>query len=569
MKIDQKQSRGYALLIALFFSALSLLALAGAAKWTSNTSKLTDRNNAYYKAAAAAEASTERVLANMSKDFQNGGEASVYSRLDTYRNMKPATDESGYWENYTFSDAQTRSGTYVNRLTAWSYVPIESQYAGLFGMASTYRVVSNARAAGFSPAIIGAVRQDVQVASIPIFQFAIFYAVDLEVNPGPNMNITGRVHSNAKIYNQPQATLNYLSHVTAADKIIIGKSPLDPTVRTPGTVNFVPPGEADSGVSAISLPIGTNNTPAAVRQVVEIPPAGESASSLLGQQRYYNKADMVIVVSNSTVTVKSGAWNNFATTVPYTNISSWVNTNVTFRNAREGKTVRATEIDVSKLIAWSATNAIIRTNLNRDISSLYVADMRTPSSNTTYEAGVRLVNGQVLPSQGLTVATPDPLYIKGHYNAPAAYLGTTNTTLTKPASLIGDAINILSTAWSDSNANSGLSSRIAANTTVNAAFLAGIVQSNGTYYSGGVENFPRFLEDWSNKSFTYNGSMVVMFPSQFATAGWGGSDVYSPPTRNWAFDLNFMDATKLPPGTPQVSALVRGTWAMIPPGTIQ
>jgi hypothetical protein len=85
-----------------------------------------------------------------------------------------------------------------------------------------------------------------------------------------------------------------------------------------------------------------------------------------------------------------------------------------------------------------------------------------------------------------------------------------------------------------------------------------------------VENFPRFLEDWSGKMFTYNGSMVVMFPSQFATGFWGGNNnTYSPPNRNWAFDLNFMDATKLPPGTPQVSVMVRGSWAMIPPGTIQ
>ena len=126
------------------------------------------------------------------------------------------------------------------------------------------------------------------------------------------------------------------------------------------------------------------------------------------------------------------------------------------------------------------------------------------------------------------------------------------------------------TAWSDANAGSSLSSRIAANTTVNSAFLAGIVASNGSYYSGGVENFPRFLEDWSNRTFTYNGSMVVMYPSKYATGFWGGNNnTYSPPNRNWAFDLNFMDATKLPPGTPQVSAMVRAGWAMIQPGAIQ
>jgi len=36
-------------------------------------------------------------------------------------------------------------------------------------------------------------------SSIPVFQVAIFYNVDLEVEPGPNMTVTGRVHSNGNI----------------------------------------------------------------------------------------------------------------------------------------------------------------------------------------------------------------------------------------------------------------------------------------------------------------------------------------------------------------------------------
>lgn len=569
MKIlNTRNIAGYALMMTLFFSGISMLTLAGALRWCSSTARTTNRNNSYYSAQAAAEAATEKVLSNIAKDYQASGEANVYSRLSTYRQMVPTTTESSYWSKYGFSNAQgTDNQTYVQRTVAWAYTNLSSQYEGLNGMASTYRIVSNARTTDLTPAITAAVRQDVQVASIPIFQFAIFYSMDLEVNPSPVMNVTGRVHSNANIYNQPTAGLTYKSHVTAAQKIIIGKSPLDPLVRTQGPVAFQK--ENDSGVSTLSLPIGTNNTPAAVRAVVEIPPsaATEDPASLMGQQRYHNKADIIVLVSNSTVTVKSGAWNNFATSVPFTNISSWVSTNVTFYNKREGKTVRTTQIDVAALRTWSSNNTIIRTNLNRDINSVYVADMRTGSSSTV-QNGVRLVNGQTLPSLGLTVSTPNPAYIKGHYNAPSSHLGTTNTTATKPASVVADAITILSTAWNDSNSDDPVSSRLAASTTVNAAFLAGIVPSNGTSYSGGVENFPRFLENWSGDTLTYNGSMVVMYPSQYATAPWGGDDVYNPPNRNWAFDLNFMDATKLPPGTPQLLTLIRGSYAIISPNTV-
>src|SRR6185295_16533122 len=113
--------------------------------------------------------------------------------------------------------------------------------------------------------------------------------------------------------------------------------------------------------------------------------------------------------------------------------------------------------------------------------------------------------------------------------------------------------------------------RVASDTTVNAAFLAGIVQTTSGNYSGGVENFPRFLEDWSGKTFTYNGSMVVMCNSRLAVGQWQGTGssigIYNPPNRNWAFDLNFRNPAKLPPGTPSLRALVRGSWAMVSPNT--
>ena len=62
---------------------------------------------------------------------------------------------------------------------------------------------------------------------------------------------------------------------------------------------------------------------------------------------------------------------------------------------------------------------------------------------------------------------------------------------------------------------------------------------------------------------TYNGSMVVMFASRQATNFWiGPGTYYNAPTRKWGFDKNFLDASKLPPGTPQVRKLQRGQWSV-------
>jgi hypothetical protein len=561
---------GYAVLLVVLLTSVALLTLAGALGWCTTNATLNQRNNQYFRTVAAAEAATEKVLSHMMDDYQRDGDYGNFSHQSEYTTLVPTAAESSLWSSYVFSDGQNNaSHTYVHYTSPSQFCILDSQYRGLYGYASNWRIISNARELGGRFNITAAVRQDLQMATIPLFQFAIFYNMDLEINPGAVMSVSGPVHANTNIYLQPQATLTFQSDVTSAGHIIQDKMPGDPTVRSGGSVVFQ--GEHDNQVSALTLPIGTNNSPAAVHGVVEIPSAEESPTSLMGAQRYYNKADLVIKVTSSGKTVTSGLVNNFSTPIPASQYTQFLRSDVGFFNKRENKTVNAVQLDVGALKQWNQTNTLLRPVISGgDIRVVYVDDQRTQTSGT--ESGVRLVNGQTLLPQGLTVATPEPLYVQGHYNCPSGALGTTNTSGTKPASLIGDAITVLSTAWSDGNSTAGLSSRIATSTTVNAAFLAGIVPTVSGSYSGGVENFPRFLEDWSSKTFTYNGSMVVMFPSQYATGPWQGTGstigIYNPPNRSWAFDQNFRDPNKLPPGTPQVRALVRGLWAMVKPNSV-
>jgi hypothetical protein len=175
------------------------------------------------------------------------------------------------------------------------------------------------------------------------------------------------------------------------------------------------------------------------------------------------------------------------------------------------------------------------------------------------------MNGTNLPPQGLTVATASPLYVLGDYNVTPLGRGTTNTIGTMPASFAADAITILSTAWKDANSLLPIAtSRTAVDTTINAAFLMGNVETTGLSYSGGVENFPRFLENWSGKTFTYNGSMVCMFFSKIATGLWLGTgstyDIYNPPVRKWSLDQNFSLSSDMPPATPSLAVLNRAAW---------
>ena len=72
---------------------------------------------------------------------------------------------------------------------------------------------------------------------------------------------------------------------------------------------------------------------------------------------------------------------------------------------------------------------------------------------------MRLVNGSQLPADypGLTVSTPQPVYIWKNYNVMrqgvSATPGSTSTANTYPAAVLADAVTILSTNWNDTITN--------------------------------------------------------------------------------------------------------------------
>jgi hypothetical protein len=187
---------------------------------------------------------------------------------------------------------------------------------------------------------------------------------------------------------------------------------------------------------------------------------------------------------------------------------------------------------------------------------------------------VRLVNGSLgnVPVRldnslgGFTVASEEPVYILGNYNANAAGFGNPHS----ESAVLGDTVTLLSINWTDLNsfispADASTSTgtgrvaatsyyRVAIATGKNMNFpqpaFAGVPQDFGT--DGGVHNFLRYLEDWSGAVLNYRGSMVSLFYSQYATGVFKCCPtVYNAPTRAYAFDVDFLDLSKLPPGTPK------------------
>ncbi|MBM3823688.1 MAG: hypothetical protein FJ404_12515 [Verrucomicrobia bacterium] len=588
--------KGYALIMVLVFTGIGLAMVGAALRWASNNAMLTQRNNLFISNVSVAEVATQKVIAKVAQDFQTNGESYVYDKLGDYRRLVPVPSENPVWSNYRFSDGRGNTDrTFVERLTPRTYGLLTTKYTGLQGYGATYRVLSNARLlASSSGSMVSAVRQDIQLAEIPLFEYAAYYAIDLEICPGFNFDILGPVHCTENLYLQPGgARLSFGSHVTAGKQLVQGKKPGDPNLRSPGVIEFR--GERDGGVRAVNIPIGVPNTSNNLRLLVEIPSTAESPSSPLGKHRFYNQADLIVLVSNTITRVFSGAYNGFSTVIPATNLfdttvivtnrtgrgrgrgrktrvtyttnvyDGILSTNQIFYDRRENRNVLATEFDVDEMIDVMPYLVSV---LGRQPRVIYVADHRSQSS--TNMTALRIVNADTLPTGGLAIVTPNPMYVVGHFNVSPDEIGTANTAGSQPALLVSDAITILSTNWSDMNSGLTIASRVARPTTVNAAMITGIVPTRSGAYSGGFENSLRLLEDWNGLRLNYNGSIAVLYQSLYATAPiTSGSTIYRPPIRSFAYDSNFDDVKKLPPATPFLRTVMRASYAQIKPDLIE
>lgn len=161
------------------------------------------------------------------------------------------------------------------------------------------------------------------------------------------------------------------------------------------------------------------------------------------------------------------------------------------------------------------------------------------------------------PAYGMTLATNGALYVTGNFNVPDG-LGTSS----EPAdpnrfghhegaeaavALAADAVTILSTDFDRSNSRQELNQRRAGNTHISAAIISGVVRGTGNQYSGGVENFPRFLENWSGRTATMRGAFISLFDSEVNTGSWRyGGRIYEAPARNWGYNTAFLTETRPP-----------------------
>ncbi|MGB3057040.1 MAG: hypothetical protein WBC16_02655 [Candidatus Omnitrophota bacterium] len=398
------------------------------------------------------------------------------------------------------------------------------------------------------------------------FQHAVFYTGDLEILPGRDMTLSGKVHSNEDIYidsNGADLTVDSDYLYGAGD---IYKKRKDSGNEMTGTVSIrnkldsmyysmreavdVDPLDSDrpdwmaasqtrwggtvkSGVHGV--------TTLAVPEVGSIQPDGYYAGladvKLVNGQLYSGGVQLVEGVDVPAGTIVSNADS--------------------FYNHREDKWVSMTTIDVEKLAGWEEVD------VNGTIVKQQNYPNRFPDNGLLYatrddyedteQPGIRLVNGSKIESGdvGFTVVSNNPVYIQGDFN----------NIEKKPAAVICDAINFLSNNWDDANSAGSLSSRDATGTAINVAIISGIVPTAGVDYSGGLENLPRLHENWTGETLYIRGSFVVLWDSAFGVGLWAyGNDFYTAPNRDWDYDTDFNNSVNLPPFTPFAVETRRVAW---------
>ena len=531
--------RGLALFIALMLVLMLSIIGIGIIKSTNDEISIAGNELNEMKTFYAAEAGLDKAAAAIQTEFETTGVPPV--------NMPHAVfDIDGINTGYDAVAGDTLNKTLT-----------KGSMAGLRALVKPFTIVATAVDTSRYTAVT--LEESFEVALVPIFQFSVFYETDLEIAPGPVMQLLGRIHSNSDIYIQSGNRIDIDSYLTAFGDIFHGYKPGSGLSDQNGEVNIksldgnfysMRDGtdwlesddanwfdaaaarwggrvqDAAFGQERLNLPL--ENSTDSPHKIIERESTGGGNNDSFEKKATFKIMDGVAKFYNG------GAWVDV--TAPLLASGALVET--TFHDKREGNDVTVYDIDMSKFrtSAYFPTNGIMYTGDNR--SGLH---------------GTRIYNADEI-GQPFTIASENPVYTKGNINSVNKV----------PMAIITDALTILSNNWKDNPtfaASANKADRPAQATVTNFSFITGNRETGagGAAYNGGLENLPRFLEDWTGDNLKFRGSMINLWLSQVLTGNWSG-DYYSPPNRDWAFDPDLNDPNKLPPGTPCVRAFLRLGW---------
>jgi len=558
-----KRRQGSALILVITLSTLLLLvALAAAINSVSNVG-LTNEEKIKTRLEFACESGLKRAKAKIEESFNNSSltylEPIVLFQGTDMDDTGKTPDEKKYSdETYTPGNPAYYSFKYHsnddNRDIFVKYAITQDVSWQKSQCYTTYKLKIESIAYSPGYGFVGMTEKSA-ARRTTLFMYQVFFQNDLEILPGPNFSLKGLIHTNENMYLNAENTLNiYTDSITSAKEIY--RRRLDSN-SVSGTVNISSENQ-DGQLTEMNIGEDANNQD--WTNIESQNWKGTLRDKNLGATRleapklesfqpggYYdnNSGLKIQVVAKGKTLSKityNITYNGSSTTYTSTQLNGALKDTEMYDRREYGtsKKIRVTNVDIQKLASAVGypTNGLIY--MTRDDA---VADSDndpyTPDSSRNV-TGFKLYNGSTLPA-ATTFVSNLPTYIKGDFNLHSSTDASVDTW--KPCAVIADAIDLLSNSWLDSASNT---TQTASSTTFNTVFITGNVPTEYGQYSGGLENFPRFLENWSGKNVNISGGFIQLFRSNYATGLWGGG-YYSPPVRNWQSEDRFANLTDLPP----------------------
>jgi hypothetical protein len=179
----------------------------------------------------AASATNDFECRNFAYNHTDSSKATVKKDNDGTTQSVSTNQQVGY-STYTFVADKTIYTDTARTTPSSITIPISQAYGGLNALEYWYTVYSTAAKPDplnpTSPVQQSnaktVLQMDFRSRVVPLFQFAVFYDGDLEMNSSSDMTIGGRVHTNANLYVQPNTTTaaittTFLGPVTAVGDI--------------------------------------------------------------------------------------------------------------------------------------------------------------------------------------------------------------------------------------------------------------------------------------------------------------------------------------------------------------
>lgn len=448
----------------------------------------------------------------------------------------------------------------------------------------------------------------------PIFTYAVFYTEDLEIQPGPDMTLGGRVHSNGDMYLGCGSTLTMdTNYVHSAGDIFRRRkdnpvsngtvdirkwvsNPFDPlepaefvTMNSESQMGSVP---SDSGYDSDFTEGWDDNRDGDFDDAGDWLPFLAGALDLWGEPTGYTDGTGHTVLTGGhgiqeAATPEIGSikayqavegggyeWDDVEKEYAYVGPGNGTH-DKGFYHANAGLSI-VVDKDGNGWTAYDGNgDPVPEFDLNGAVTLADLYDARQSDARGNHTAvlqiDLELLSGSnAWPDNGLLYSAHygmgEGLAAKGVFLTNGSELATAlsvvtegsayvhgdyNTENKKGAAVIADAVNLLSNAWDGSKGEGDLPD--ADDTTYNLAIVTGNDATEGGKYNGGLENLPRFHEKWSGKKAVINGSFVCPWESDYATGEWKyGGDRYTAPKRWWSYDTFFNDPNNLPPFYPQV-----------------